>query len=78
MHSGANFSYTPAGSRSVTNDFFFVTHLFSLESLLSGGNPALLLAFIFGISGTLLSVLIRIEIYSSGNRIISPENPELL
>merc|ERR1711868_967 len=27
-----------------------------------------------GISGTLVSVLIRIELYSSGNRIISPEN----
>merc|ERR1712063_16974 len=27
-----------------------------------------------GISGTLISVLIRIELYSSGNRIISPEN----
>merc|ERR1719461_2074054 len=34
----------------------------------------LLSAFIFGISGTLVSVLIRIELYSSGNRIISPEN----
>ena len=32
----------------------------------------LLSAFIFGISGTLISVLIRIELYSSGNRIISP------
>merc|ERR1712224_327849 len=31
-------------------------------------------AFIFGISGTLISVLIKIELYSSGNRIISPEN----
>ena len=29
---------------------------------------------LYGISGTLLSVLIRIELYSSGNRIISPEN----
>merc|ERR1711908_112059 len=29
---------------------------------------------IYGISGTLISVLIRIELYSSGNRIISPEN----
>merc|ERR1711972_984992 len=29
---------------------------------------------IFGISGTLVSVLMRIELYSSGNRIISPEN----
>merc|ERR1712084_177724 len=34
----------------------------------------LLSAFIFGISGTLVSVLMRIELYSSGNRIISPEN----
>ena len=34
----------------------------------------LLSALIFGLSGTLLSVFIRIELYSSGNRIISPEN----
>merc|ERR1711976_871006 len=34
----------------------------------------LLSAFIFGISGTLISVHMRIELYSSGNRIISPEN----
>ena len=34
----------------------------------------LLSAFLFGISGTLISVLMRIELYSSGNRIISPEN----
>merc|ERR1711870_148171 len=34
----------------------------------------LLSAFIFGISGTLISILIRVELYSSGNRIISPEN----
>merc|ERR1712151_1141726 len=34
----------------------------------------LLSAFIFGISSTLISVLMRIELYSSGNRIISPEN----
>merc|ERR1712238_24528 len=34
----------------------------------------LLSAFIFEISGTLISVLMRIELYSSGNRIISPEN----
>merc|ERR1712134_35575 len=31
-------------------------------------------AFIFGICGSLISVLIRIELCSSGNRIISPEN----
>ena len=34
----------------------------------------LLSSFIFGIIGTLISVLIRIELYTSGNRIISPEN----
>merc|ERR1711968_112882 len=34
----------------------------------------LLSAFIFGVCGTLISVLMRIELYSSGNRIISPEN----
>merc|ERR1712093_420153 len=34
----------------------------------------LLSAFIFGISGTLISALMRIELYSSGNRIITPEN----
>merc|ERR1711985_170283 len=39
-----------------------------------GGIYYLLSAFIFGISGSLISVLIRIELCSSGNRIISPEN----
>merc|ERR1711953_1016577 len=34
----------------------------------------LLSALIFGISATSFSVLMRIELYSSGNRIISPEN----
>merc|ERR1712187_893529 len=34
----------------------------------------LLSAFIFGISGTLISIHMRKELYSSGNRIISPEN----
>jgi cytochrome c oxidase subunit 1 len=34
----------------------------------------LLSSFIFGIAGTLISVIIRIELYSSGNRIIAPEN----
>merc|ERR1712203_643610 len=34
----------------------------------------LLSAFIFGISGTFISVLMRIELYSIGNRITSPEN----
>merc|ERR1712238_246648 len=36
----------------------------------------LLSSFIFGISGTLISVLIRIELYSSGNRIIAPGNQD--
>merc|ERR1712203_48710 len=39
-----------------------------------GGIYYLLSSFIFGISGTLVSVLLRIELYSSGNRIITPEN----
>merc|ERR1711881_46840 len=39
-----------------------------------GGIYYLLSAFIFGVSGTLISVLMRIELYSTGNRIISPEN----
>ena len=34
----------------------------------------LLSALIFGISATSFSVLVRIELYSSGNRILSPEN----
>nr|CCE53570.1 cytochrome oxidase subunit I [Hematodinium sp.] len=34
----------------------------------------LLSAFLSGLSGTIFSVLIRLELYSSGNRIISPEN----
>merc|ERR1712072_1179883 len=34
----------------------------------------LLSGFIFLISGTLVSILMKIELYSSGNRIISPEN----
>ena len=34
----------------------------------------LLSAFLFGLSGTIFSVLIRLELYSSGNRIIIPEN----
>merc|ERR1712151_1073405 len=56
------------------------THGISFLSLLKNCNHKglgiyyLLSAFIFGISGTLVSVLMRIELYSSGNRIISPEN----
>lgn len=34
----------------------------------------LLAGFLYGISGTLISVLMRIELFSSGSRIISPEN----
>jgi len=34
----------------------------------------LLSSFIFGISGTLISIIIRIELYSTGSRIISLEN----
>ena len=65
--------------------FFFYRrfHIFSSVYFLSLVNNCnhkglgiyyLLSSFIFGISGTLISVLIRIELYSSGNRIISPEN----
>merc|ERR1712043_123819 len=34
----------------------------------------LLSAYIFGVTGTLISVLMRIELYSSGSRIIASEN----
>jgi cytochrome c oxidase subunit 1 len=34
----------------------------------------LLSIFLYGISGTLISVLMRIELFSSGSRIIAPEN----
>ena len=65
--------------------FFFYRrfHIFSSVYFLSLVNNCnhkglgiyyLLSSFIFGISGTFISVLIRIELYSSGNRIISPEN----
>jgi heme/copper-type cytochrome/quinol oxidase subunit 1 len=59
---------------------FFLLIISSFCSLIKNCNHKglgiyyLLSAFIFGISGTLISVLIRIELYSSGNRIISPEN----
>merc|ERR1712086_596395 len=59
-------------------DFLFFSY--SFLSLVTNCNHKrlgiyyLLSAFIFGISGTLISVLMRIELYSSGNRIISPEN----
>ena len=59
---------------------FNIHYFISFSSLIKNCNHKglgiyyLLSAFIFGISGTLISVLIRIELYSSGNRIISPEN----
>ena len=34
----------------------------------------LILSLLFGISGILLSIIIRLELYSSGNRIINKEN----
>ena len=57
-----------------------ISQRISFQSLIKNCNHKglgiyyLLSSFIFGISGTLISVLIRIELYSSGNRIISPEN----
>ena len=68
----SNFLYLYLASRGI----YFLT----FGSLLKNCNHKglgiyyLLSAFIFGISGTLISVLIRIELYSSGNRIIAPEN----
>ena len=68
------------------SSFLFIYDLFKFHISLSFHNIVkncnhkrlgiyyLLSAFIFGISGTLISVLIRIELYSSGNRIISLEN----
>merc|ERR1712226_1761160 len=72
VHGGAFFSFSNLASQGITWVFFL--------SLLKNCNHKrlgiyyLLSAFIFGISGTLVSVLMRIELYSSGNRIISPEN----
>merc|ERR1712086_365551 len=59
-------------------DFLFFSY--SFLSLVTNCNHKrlgiyyLLSAFIFGISATSFSVLIRIELYSSGNRILLPEN----
>merc|ERR1712070_531990 len=70
-------------SRPPTHHFIFsltLIKVYDFHSLVKNCNHKrlgmyyLLSAFIFGISGTLISVLIRIELYSSGNRIISPEN----
>merc|ERR1712086_164360 len=59
-------------------DFLFFSY--SFLSLVTNCNHKrlgiyyLLSAFIFGISATSFSVLVRIELYSSGNRILLPEN----
>merc|ERR1712157_286741 len=72
VHGGVFFQYSNVPSQGIS----FVT----FGSLVKNCNHKglgiyyLLSAFIFGISGTLISVLIKIELYSSGNRIISPEN----
>merc|ERR1711937_412174 len=72
VHGGVFFQYSNVLSQGI----YFLT----FGSLVKNCNHKclgiyyLLSAFIFGISGTLISVLIRIELYSSGNRIISPEN----
>merc|ERR1712226_900455 len=72
VHGGVFFQYSNLASQGIS----FLT----FGSLVKNCNHKrlgiyyLLSAFIFGISGTLISVLIRIELYSSGNRIISPEN----
>merc|ERR1712146_15717 len=64
-------------------DYIFWNISFSLYTFLSLvkncnhkrlGIYYLLSAFIIGVSATLISVLMRIELYSTGNRIISPEN----
>merc|ERR1712027_71953 len=62
------------GDRSLNSQrIFFLSHVKNCNHKRLG-IYYLLSAFIFGISGTLVSVLMRIELYSSGNRIISPEN----
>merc|ERR1712226_1749968 len=72
VHGGVFFQYSNVLSQGIS--------FLSFGSLVKNCNHKrlgiyyLLSAFIFGISGTLISVLIRIELYSSGNRIISPEN----
>merc|ERR1711915_708792 len=62
------------GDRSLNLERIFFLSLLKNCNHKGLGIYYLLSAFIFGISGTLISVLIRIELYSSGNRIISPEN----
>merc|ERR1712117_359804 len=62
------------GDRSLNSQRIFFLSLLKNCNHKRLGIYYLLSAFIFGISGTLVSVLMRIELYSSGNRIISPEN----
>merc|ERR1712117_225329 len=62
------------GDRSLNSQRIFFLSLLKNCNHKRLGIYYLLSAFIFRISGTLVSVLMRIELYSSGNRIISPEN----
>merc|ERR1712027_114064 len=62
------------GDRSLNSQRIFFLSLVKNCNHKRLGIYYLLSAFIFGISGTLISVLMRIELYSTGNRIISPEN----
>merc|ERR1712060_515459 len=62
------------GDRSLNLERIFFLSLLKNWNHKRLGIYYLLSAFIFGISGTLVSVLMRIELYSTGNRIISPEN----
>jgi heme/copper-type cytochrome/quinol oxidase subunit 1 len=70
----------PVNENKILTVFYLNSQRISFLSLVKNCNHKglgiyyLLSAFIFGISGTCFSVLIRIELYSSGNRIISPEN----
>ena len=46
----------------------------SIEGRKTRTTPIRLLELLFGVSGTLCSMILRLELYSSGNRIIPPEN----
>jgi cytochrome c oxidase subunit 1 len=75
----SGFGMCGAESTIMNRAFMFVEFITFLSSVKNCNHKGLgiyylLSAFIFGIYGTLISVLIRIELYSSGNRIISPEN----
>jgi cytochrome c oxidase subunit 1 len=69
---GGYYVYNPTLKR------FFILH-FILPLVKNSNHKGLgiyylLSGFIFGIFGTLISIFIRIELYTSSNRIISPEN----